>query len=102
MPAEPDLSLLAPETFINRELSTLEFQRRVLAQAQDPRLPLLERIKFLAILGNNLDEFYMVRVGSIIQKLQVGFIKARADGYGPGPMLAESQSSLGYSRPLMP
>ena len=57
----PDIS---PENFINRELSTIDFQKRVLALAEDESTPLLERVKFIAIVGNNLDEFYMVRVGA--------------------------------------
>src|SRR5262249_25958931 len=58
--------------YFNRELSWLEFNRRVLEEAQDPTVPLLERLKFLAIFESNLDEFYMVRVGGIQQKVQLG------------------------------
>ena len=64
----PDLS---PENFINRELSTIDFQKRVLALAEDETTPLLERVKFIAIVGNNLDEFYMVRVGAYFQRLEM-------------------------------
>ena len=71
---------LTPETFINRELSTIEFQKRVLALAEDESTPLLERVKFIAIVGNNLDEFYMVRVGAFFQRLQLNNPWMRPDG----------------------
>jgi polyphosphate kinase len=74
----PALSLADPTLYINRELSWLEFNRRVLEEAQDPEVPLLERLKFLAIFESNLDEFFMVRVGGLQQKVQAGII------YGSG------------------
>lgn len=61
-----------PSLYFNRELSWLEFNRRVLDEARDPDVPLLERLKFLAIFASNLDEFFMVRVGGIQQKVQAG------------------------------
>jgi polyphosphate kinase len=67
-----------PSLYFNRELSWLEFNRRVLEEAQDPRVPLLERVKFLAIFESNLDEFFMVRVGGLLQKAQAGI------AYGSG------------------
>src|SRR5215475_5938119 len=70
--APPTISLDDPRLYINRELSWLEFNRRVLEEAQDPSVPLLERLKFLAIVESNLDEFYMVRVGGLQQKVQSG------------------------------
>ena len=78
---------LSPDNFINRELSTIEFQRRVLALAEDESTPLLERVKFIAIVGNNLDEFFMVRVGAYFQKLRLSNPRARPDGMGPTQLL---------------
>ena len=82
------LPLLTSENFINRELSTIDFQWRVLAQAEDESTPLLERVKFIAIVGNNLDEFFMVRVGAYFQKLQLSNPRARPDGMQPTQLLA--------------
>src|SRR6476469_4513945 len=74
----PPPSLDDPSLYFNRELSWLEFNRRVLEEAQEPSSPLLERLKFLAIFESNLDEFFMVRVGGLQQKVQLGV------GYGSG------------------
>ena len=68
----PELAPLPDDRYLNRELSWLDFNARVLALAEDPRTPLLERAKFLAIFGGNLDEFYMVRVAGIKRRLQTG------------------------------
>src|SRR5437868_13320186 len=70
------LALDDPSLYFNRELSWLEFNRRVLEEAQDPSVPLLDRLKFLAIFESNLDEFYMVRIGSVQQKAQLGIAYA--------------------------
>lgn len=78
---------LSPANFINRELSTIDFQKRVLALAEDETTPLLERVKFIAIVGNNLDEFYMVRVAGYVQKLQLSNPKTRPDGFTPAQLL---------------
>jgi polyphosphate kinase len=72
VPAQPVPALDDPVLYFNRELSWLQFNRRVLEEAQDPQVPLLERLKFLAIFSSNLDEFFMVRVGGIQQKVQAG------------------------------
>ena len=64
--------LRSPQNFINRELSSLEFNQRVLAQSLDPRVPLLERLKFLCISSSNLDEFFEIRVAGLKQLLELG------------------------------
>ncbi len=74
--------------YINRELSWLAFNERVLAQAQDSFHPLLERIKFLAITGTNLDEFFMVRVATILKKLRAGIEDVSIDGLNTEQQLA--------------
>jgi polyphosphate kinase len=70
-----------PALYINRELSWLEFNQRVLAQAIDPSHPLLERVKFLSIVGSNLDEFFMIRVATTQKKLREGIEDVAPDGY---------------------
>ncbi|MGE0447029.1 MAG: polyphosphate kinase 1 [Vicinamibacterales bacterium] len=69
-----------PALYINRELSWLEFNQRVLAQALDPAHPLLERVKFLAINANNLDEFFMIRVSTTQKRLREGIEEIAPDG----------------------
>jgi polyphosphate kinase len=76
-PATPDLS--DPALYINRELSWLDFNARVLALAQDPETPLLERCKFLAIFSSNLDEFFMVRVAAVQDALEAGRLPSTPD-----------------------
>src|SRR5687768_17927324 len=79
--APAPLNLKDPALYINRELSWLEFNDRVLAQARDTAHPLLERVKFLAITGTNLDEFFMIRVSTTLKKLQEGIEDVAPDGY---------------------
>ncbi|MBO0700199.1 MAG: polyphosphate kinase 1 [Zavarzinella sp.] len=85
--AEPVPNLDDPALYINRELSWLEFNRRVLEEAEDPKVPLLERLKFLAIFSSNLDEFFMVRVGGLMQKVHAGITRS----YGADRMLPKEQ-----------
>ncbi len=72
-----------PKNFINRELSWLEFNRRVLEEAQDPSQPLMERVKFLSIFGANLDEFFEIRVAGIKQQINSGTADIGPDGMTP-------------------
>src|ERR1700691_5780898 len=72
--------LRSPQNFINRELSSLEFNQRVLAQSLDPRVPLLERLKFLCISSSNLDEFFEIRVAGLKQLLELGSAQTGPDG----------------------
>src|SRR5687767_10585133 len=75
---QPDLR--SAEHYINRELSLLEFNERVLAQALDERIPLLERLKFLCISSSNLDEFFEIRVAGLKQRLELGSDQPGPDG----------------------
>lgn len=73
----------AYQNFINRDLSWLEFNERVLKEAQDSDIPLFERLKFLAIVSSNLEEFFMVRVASLRDKVLVGYDQRDASGLLP-------------------
>lgn len=75
------------ENFFNRELSWLEFNQRVLDEAKDNTNPLLERLKFLAISSSNLDEFFMVRVGSLYNQIQAGFEEREVSGLTPSEQI---------------
>lgn len=79
----PDAEFDNPELYINRELGLLAFQRRVLEEAEDPNNPLLERAKFLGILGSNLDEFFMVRVAGLAAQVEAGTMEVGPDGMSP-------------------
>src|SRR5580698_2619878 len=75
-----DTDLQTPQLYINRELSFLEFNQRVLEQAKDVRIPLLERVKFLCISCANLDEFFEIRVAGLKELLEAGAVQAATDG----------------------
>lgn len=83
-PFPPDqLPALSAELFINRELSWLEFNARVLTEARDPVVPLLERAKFIGIFSSNLDEFFMIRVAGVLRKINAGITEPSVDGRTP-------------------
>src|SRR6185295_16935948 len=105
--AEPDREPLAfpaassvqdAALLLNRELSWLEFNRRVLQAAADPQRPLLERLKFVAIFGSNLDEFFMKRIGGLKQQLAVNVSELSPDGRTPTQQLAAINAAV---RPMV-
>ncbi|GAB4157449.1 MAG: polyphosphate kinase 1 [Cyanobacteria bacterium J069] len=96
--AQSSIDLSDPQYFLSRELSWLEFNRRVLHEALDERTPLLERLKFLAIFSSNLDEFFMVRVAIVKDQLEAGVTKLTPDGRTPQQQLEEISQNL---RPMV-
>ena len=84
------LNLDSPEYFLNRELTWLEFNRRVLHEAEDERNPLLERLKFIAIVSANLDEFFMKRIGGLKQQVGAGISSKTVDGRTPKEQISDS------------
>src|SRR5215203_5316228 len=95
----PDLSCEAhhfsrPENFINRELSWLAFNQRVLEEAQDPTQPLIERVKFLTIVSSNLDEFFEIRVAGIKQQIESETSDVGADGLSATELFDRIQKTV--------
>lgn len=84
----------APEFYLNRELTWLRFNQRVLHEAEDPRTPLLERVKFLAIFSNNLDEFFMKRIGGLKHQVAAGVQKPTVDGRTPAQQIVECHAVI--------
>ena len=76
-----------PELYINRELSQLEFNWRVLAQSKDESMPLLERLRFLCISSTNMDEFFEVRVAGLMEQLELPAVKPGPDNLSPQEVL---------------
>ena len=86
------VDLKQPELYSNRLVSLLEFNRRVLEQAKDPSVPLLERLKFLCILSTNMDEFFEIRLAGIKQKAELGSVQTEPDGRSPQEVLRATGS----------
>ena len=108
---EVKIDLNDPDLFINRELSLLDFQRRVLEEGLDEENPPLERAKFLAFVGNNLDEFFMVRVAGLKKQIAAGVADGAADGMTPAEQLAAirkvtsgimTEAQLSFQNDLVP
>src|SRR5499433_4250671 len=92
--ASPTIDLEDSSLYINRELSWLQFNWRVLEEALDERRPLLERVKFLAIFATNLDEFFMIRVSGLRRQVTGGVLEVPPDGMTPSEPLAAIHHTL--------
>ena len=97
VPVTPD----SPEALINRELSWLTFARRVLALAEDPEVPLLERVKFAGIMGMLYDEFAMKRIGGLFQKVRKDEYRRGPDGLTPAEVLGACRAELGSQQQMV-
>jgi polyphosphate kinase len=94
-PVADQRDLYDPYLYINREISWLQFNDRVLAMAADPQFPLLERLKYLAIFSSNLDEFFMVRVSGLRDQVQTGMVTRGSDGWTPSETLEAIAKHVG-------
>src|SRR5213592_537456 len=91
-PPLPEKKASDKAAYFNRELSWLAFNRRVLEQAQNPRHPLFERVRFLTIVSSNLDEFFEIRVAGLIQQTESGVTEPGPDGLAPREALRRVHS----------
>jgi polyphosphate kinase len=94
-PVGDERDLADPYLYINREISWLQFNDRVLAMAADPEVPLLERLKYLAIYSSNLDEFFMVRVAGLRDQVEAGIVTRGSDGWTPSETLEAIAKHIG-------
>ncbi len=83
-----------PKNFINRDLSWVEFNRRVLEEALNPDLPLLEKIKFISIFHSNLDEFYMIRISGLKEQVAANVLEPTIDGLTPLEQLRKTEQKV--------
>src|SRR3954451_18803505 len=90
----PQAGDVSPEEFLNRDLSWLEFNRRVLHEALDDRTPLLERVRFLSIFSSNLDEFFMKRIGRLKNQEVTGLVSRAYDDLSPQQVRAALRQLL--------
>jgi polyphosphate kinase len=93
-PAAPAADLTDPALYLNRELSWIDFNQRVLELAEDPSVPLLERVKFCAIYASNQDEFFMVRVAGLTDQVEAGIDARGPDGLGPSEQIDAIRSRV--------